>query len=132
MHFVFKRKTDFDHDFVHGNIRRLETYLDDCWEQKQEFIEKVNRFLYLINGEAKNDVETFLSQVHTLDEYKDYVIKFHVISSTIPIDIKPKVTIGILEFNFTGIINILCKQANTFKDVIIVNMNSVYLALGKK
>jgi len=88
--------------------------------------------VYLINGEARDEVKTFLSQPRTLDEYKDYIIKFNKISSTIRNDVKPNVTIGILEFNFTDIINILCEQAKIFEDVIKANMSSVYTAIGKK
>lgn len=88
--------------------------------------------MYLINGEARDEVKTFLSQPRTLDEYKDYIIKFNKISSTIRNDVKPNVTIGILEFNFTDIINILCEQAKIFEDVIKANMSSVYTSIGKK
>jgi len=104
--------------------------LDDCWEQRKVFLEKIEKFLYLIDGGAKKDVDTFVSKDHTLDEYKSYTIKYHEISLAIPIDLSIE-TLGIFKVNFTDLLDILLQQAKKFKDVIITQMYSAYLLIGE-
>ncbi|VVC27190.1 Hypothetical protein CINCED_3A023641 [Cinara cedri] len=124
---------NFDNrEIIDTNIDKLLKNLDGLWEQRKSFIEKTNKLLYLINGVAKNDVIVFLSTDHTLDEYKRYVIKYDKISSDIPSEINSTETIGIFTFDFTGIINILRKQADKFRDAIIAKMKSTYADIGKK
>lgn len=101
--------------------------MNDCWQQRKIFIGKINEFLYLINGEAKHDVETFLSNNHNLDEYKSYILKYHEIALKVPLCIKSKEIIGVFEVHLNQIINILCKQANVFKNAIFTHMQSTYL-----
>lgn len=95
-------------------------------------MEKVNKFLHLIDGTAEKDVDLFLSNERTFDEYKEYILKYHKICLTLPKEIKSTATFGIFEVDFTEIVNILDKQANQFKSVIVDQMHSAYLAFGKK
>lgn len=125
-------QVDLDHDFIRRNIKNLETYLDNCWEQRKAFQEKVMKYLYLVNGKAKKDVGIFLSKSHTFDEYKHHIIKYHDICSAILIDILPTGNIEMFKIDFTVIINILNKQANKFKNNIIDHMKSAYSDIGTK
>lgn len=123
---------DLDCDFICENIKNLRTYLDNCWEQRIVFKQKVIRYLYLVNGDAKKEVEIFLSKNHTFDEYKNAIIKYHTISSAILADILPVANIGAFQIDFSEIINTLHKQSNTFKSNIIDHMKSAYSVIGKK
>jgi len=123
---------DLDCDIICESIKNLRTYLDNCWEQRKVFIEKVIKYLYLLNGNAKKEVEIFLSKSHTFDEYKKAIIKYHEISSAILADILPTVNIGVFQIDFTEIINTLHEKANTLKNNIIVHMKSAYSVIGKK
>lgn len=127
---MFIYKNEFDYDC--GNTKKIETYLDECWEKRKEFMENVVKYLYLINGIAKDNVLNFLSKHHTFVEYKNYIIEFYNISLAILNDIKPTANIGIFKLNFTEIINILYKQVNKFKEAIITQMKSVYQDLGNR
>lgn len=80
----------------------------------------------MINGEARRDVDDFLSKDRTLDEYKHYIIKYHEISLAIRDEIRPIVVIGIFRVNFNEIINVLCDHANKLKRIIIAHVKSVY------
>lgn len=108
----------------------LQTYLDDCWKQKNIFVEHINKFLFLINGEAENDVNTFLSEKHTLDEYKHYITKYHEIFLAIPIEISQK-ALGIFKVDFTEFLSMIWQQANKFKNAIVAQMYSTCLTIGK-
>jgi len=123
---------DLDCDIICENIKNLRIYLDDCWEQRKVFKEKVERYLYLVNGNAKEEVEIFLSKNHTFEEYKNAIIKYHDISMAILADILPTVNIGAFQIDFSEIVNILDKQANTLKNNIIVYMKSAYSVIEKK
>jgi len=106
--------------------------LDNCWEQRKVYKEKIVRYLYLINGKAEKEVEIFLSKNHTFEEYKHAIIKYHEISTKILIEILPIASIGIFEIDFTEIINSLYNQGNTYKNNIIAHMKSAYMFIGKK
>lgn len=95
-------------------------------------MEKVDRFLYVIDGTAENDVNRFLSADRTLDEYKRYVVKYDDISSDIPNAISPTETVGIFTIDFTGIVDVLRGQAHRFRDAIIAKMKSAYVDIGKR
>jgi len=123
---------DLDCDIICKNIKNLRTYLDNCWEKRKVFKEKVVRYLYLVNGNAKKEEEIFLSKSHTFDEYKNAIIKYHEISSAILADIVPKTNIGVFQIDFTEIINTLHKKAITFKNNIIAHMKTAYSVIGKK
>jgi len=130
--YSFHTQVDLDSDVICENIKKLETYLDNCWKQRKDFEEKVLRYLYLVNGKAAKEVEIFLSKSHTFDEYKHAINKYHNIYSAILIDILPTENIGIFKIDYTEIINILHQRATTFKNNIITHMKSAYLAVGKK
>lgn len=117
---------------MHENREKLLTYLDDCWARNNVFVEKVKKYLYLINGEAKLSVDTFVSHDHTFDEFKLKIIEYHNVSLEIPIAISSSSTIGVFKINFAEIISILIKQANKFKNVIIDHIESTYSAFSKK
>jgi len=123
---------DLDCDIICENIKNLRTYLDNCWEQRKVFKEIVVRYIYLVNGDAKKEVEIFLSKNHTFEEYKNAIIKYHDISSAILTDILPMANIGAFQIDFSKIINTLHKQSNTLKNIIINHMKSAYSVVGKK
>lgn len=93
------------------------------------YLEKIYRFFFLINGEARRDVEDFLSENRTLDEYKHYITKYHEISLAVLVDIAPTAIIGIFKVTFTEIISVLHDHADNFKNIIIANMKSVYQSI---
>jgi hypothetical protein len=114
------------------NREKLLTYLDDCWEQNNVFVEKVQKYLYLINGEAKLNVDIFISHEHTFDEFKHKIIEYHDLSLAIPLDINSLSTTGVFKIKFTEIVSILIKHADKFKYIIIDHMRSTYLAISEK
>jgi len=123
---------DLDCDIICENIKNLRTYLDNCWEQRKVFKENIVKYLYLVNGDAKKEVEIFLSKNHTFEEYKNAIVKYHDISSGILADIRPTANIGAFQIDFSEIINTLHKQSNTLKNNIIDHMKSTYSVIGKK
>lgn len=117
---------------IDTSIKQLLIYLDESWEQRKSFMEKVNKWLYIIDGEAEDDVNTFLSADHTLDEYIRYVTKYDKISSDIRKVINPTETIGIFTIDFTDIIEMLYNQAKQFRDAIVAKLEFTYTDIGKK
>lgn len=105
--------------------------MDDCWEQRKLFVERVNKFSNLIDGQAEHDVHTFLSNNRSLNEYQNYVKKYYEICLEIPTDLSVE-TLGVLKIDFTDFVNILHQRANKIKDVIIAHMFSTFLSNGKK
>lgn len=73
---------------------------------------------------------TFLSEKHTLDEYKHNITKYHEISLAIPIEISQKV-LGIFKVDFTEFLSIIWQQANKLKNSIIAQMYSMCLTIGE-
>lgn len=106
--------------------------MDDCWEQNNIFVEKVQKYLYLINGDAKLNVDTFINHDHTFDEFKNKIIEYHNVYLAIPMDINSSSMTGVFKINFTEIVSILIKQADKFKNIIINHMRSTYLAISEK
>lgn len=107
--------------------------MNECWDQRNAFLEKIKEFIFLIDGVAENDVATFVSKDHSLDEYKQYVIKYHEISLAVSIaSTSATVVLGVLRVDSTEIISVMCRQANKFKDVIIARLKSAYVAIKEK
>lgn len=95
-------------------------------------IHDLNDYIYLVNGQAEDEIDEFLSTERTIDEFKKYVIKYHQIALDIPVNISPEIEIGIFEIRLIDTINILCKQAKKFKNALISRMTNTYSAIGKK
>lgn len=106
--------------------------LDDYWVLPELVVHDLDDHLYLINGQALDEINRFLSTEHTLDEYKKYVIKYHTISLDIPVNISPEIVVGIFEVRRSETIKTLCLQAEQFKKIIMKQMTDTYLAIGKK
>lgn len=107
--------------------------MDECWEQRNTILEKIKKFIFLINGDAENDVTTFVSKDHSLDEYKQYVIKYQDIFLAVSIiRTSSTVVLGVIKVDSTEIINVLCRQANKFRDIIIARVKSAYVAIKEK
>lgn len=88
--------------------------------------------LYLINGQAENEINIFLSSEHSIDEYKKYVVNYHKISLEISVNISPEIVVGIFEIRRNETIKVLCLQAEQLKKIIMKQMTDTYLSIGKK
>lgn len=119
-------------DIVNKHRKQLSLVLDDYWVLPELVVHDLDDHLYLVNGQAQNEINAFLSTEHTIEEYKKYVIYYHTISLDIPVDITPEIVVGIFEVRRSETIKTLCKQAEIFKNMIVVKMTNTYLAIGKK
>lgn len=106
--------------------------LDDYWVLPELVVHDLDEQLYLVNGQAQDEIEKFLSTEHTIDEYKRYVVNYHKIALDIPVDISPEIVVGIFEVRRSDTIMTLCKQADKLKNMIVSRMTNTYLAIGKK
>lgn len=106
--------------------------LNDFWVLPELVVHDLDDYLYLINGQAQTEMTTFLSSEHTIDEYKKYVDKYHTILLEIPVNISPRVIVGIFEVRRSGMIRILCSKSEKLKNMVISRMTNTYLAIGKK
>lgn len=88
--------------------------------------------LYLVNGQAQNDVDQFLSTERTIDEYKSYVVNYHKVALDIPVNISPEIVVGIFEVRRSDTIKTLCNHAEKLKNLVVNRMTYTYLAIGKK
>lgn len=106
--------------------------MDDYWVLPELVVHDLDDQLYLVNGQAQNEIEQFLSTEHTIDEYKIYVVNYHTIALDIPVNISPEIVVGIFEVRRSDTIMTLCKQADKLKNMIVSQMTNIYLAIGKK
>lgn len=106
--------------------------LDDYCVLPELIVHDLDDHLYLINGQAQDEIDEFLSTEHTIDEYKKYVVNYHKIALDIPVYVSPEIVVGIFEVRRNDIIKTLCKQAEKLKNMIVSRMTNTYLAIGKK
>jgi len=119
-------------DIVNEHRKKLTLILDDYWELPELVLHDLDEYLYLINGQAQNEIDIFLSTEHTIEECKKYVITYHTFAIEIEINVSPAIEVGIFEVQRHDTINALCKQAEKLKKMIVSRMTSTYLAMGKK
>jgi len=119
-------------DIVNKHRKKLTLVLDDYWVLPELVLHDLDDHLYLINGQAQNEIDTFLSTEHTIDEYKKYVINYHTIALEIPVAVSSDIEVGIFEVHRNDTIKALCKQAEKLKNMIVSRMTCTYLAIGKK
>lgn len=106
--------------------------MDDYWVLPELVVHDLDDHLYLINGQAQDEIENFLSTEHTIEEYKKYVVDYHKIALDIPVVNSPEIVVGIFEVRRSDTIRTLCKQAEKLKNMIVSRMTNTYLAIGKK
>lgn len=106
--------------------------LDDYCVLPELIVHDLDDHLYLVNGQAQNEIDEFLSTERTIDEYKKYVVNYHKIALDIPVNISPEIVVGIFEVRRSDTIKALCKQAEKLKNMIVSRMTNNYLAIGKK
>lgn len=106
--------------------------MDDYWVLPELVVHDLDEHLYLINGQAQDEIDAFLSTEHTIDEYKKYVVNYHKIALDISVDISPEIIVGIFEIRRSDTVKTLCKQAEKLKNMIVNRMTNTYLAIGKK
>lgn len=105
---------------------------DDYCVLPELIVHDLDDHLYLVNGQAQDKIDQFLSTEHTIDEYKEYVVNYHKIALDISVDISPEIVVGIFEVRRSDTIKTLCKQADKLKNMVISQMKNTYLAIGKK
>ncbi|XP_026811506.1 dynein heavy chain 7, axonemal-like [Rhopalosiphum maidis] len=125
-------QVNIDMNVVNKHRTKLTLVLDDYWVLPELVVHDLDEHLYLINGQAQYEIDKFLSTEHTIEEYKKYVIKYHTISLDIPVDVSTEIEVGIFEVHRNDTIKALCKQAEKLKNMIVSQMTSTYLAIGKK
>lgn len=103
--------------------------LDDYWELVQHDFDE---HLYLINGQAYNEVKTFLTTEHTFNEYKKYVVKYHKISLDISIETSTEIIIGIFKVHCGDAIMSLYEESEKLKSMVVNQMTQIYLEIGDK
>lgn len=106
--------------------------MDDYWVLPELVVHDLDDHLYLVNGQAQDEIENFLSTEHTIEEYKKYVVDYHKISLDIPVVNSPEIVVGIFEVRRSDTIKTLCKQAEKLKNMVVSRMTNTYLAIGKK
>lgn len=106
--------------------------MDDYWVLPELVVHDLDDHLYLVNGQAQHEIDTFLSTEHNIDEYKKYVVDYHKITLDIPVNISPEIVVGIFEIRRSDTIKTLCKQAEKLKNMVVSRMTNTYLAIGKK
>ncbi|XP_050432703.1 dynein axonemal heavy chain 7-like isoform X2 [Adelges cooleyi] len=123
---------DINMDFMNEQRRKLGAVLDDYWVLPELVVHDLDDHLYLVNGKAQMEIDKFLTGNHPIEAYKAYVVKYHEIALTIPVDISPETVVGIFEIRRGETIKTLCKQAEKIKNLIVDKMTNTYLAIGKK
>lgn len=103
--------------------------LDSYWELiEQDFDEHI----YLVNGQAHAEVETFLSKEHTFEEYKECVVKYHQIGLDLSIKTSTEILFGNFKVHCGGAIMAFCDGAEKLKNMVVGRMTQIYLEIGKK
>lgn len=123
---------DIDLNIINKHRTELGLVLDDYCVLPELVVHDLDDHLYLVNGQAQDEIDKFLSTEHTIDEYKKYVVNYHKIALNIPVIVNPEIVVGIFEVRRSDIIKTLCKQAEKLKNMIISRMTNTYLAIGKK
>ncbi|CAG2062839.1 unnamed protein product, partial [Timema podura] len=87
--------------------------------------------MHLINGEAQEEVDNFLSLEHVFEDFGPLVVKFHELSKEIPCKSSHVVTMGMYEMHREDLIRTMVSQAVSLRDQVLTRMALDYQNLCK-
>ncbi|VVC38387.1 Dynein heavy chain, domain-2,Dynein heavy chain domain,Dynein heavy chain, P-loop containing D4 domain,P- [Cinara cedri] len=122
-------KVNIDENIVSQHRNKLSLMLNGYWELAEHDFDE---HLYLINGQAYDEVDKFLSKEHTFEEYKKYVIKYQTIALNVSTKTSTEIVFGIFKVRCSDAIMALYEEAEKLKSIIVDRMTQVYLEIGKK
>lgn len=110
---------------------KLLTLLDDQRIGPELRVQDFDEYMSLINGEAQEEVEKFLSEEHTFDEYVDKILYYKEIQDNIPIRMEHVITMGMYDMHREELIKTLVSAAEALKDLMIARCTKDYQTMCK-
>jgi dynein heavy chain len=82
--------------------------------------------------QAQEEVEKFLAEDHTFDEYKVQVALYDSLMKEIPIQLAHVITMGLFEMHREELISTMVTQARNLRDQLIARLTRDYQNLCKQ
>lgn len=98
---------------------RIKILLDNQRIGPELRIQDFDEFVPLINGECDEEINKFLSQEHTLEEFKSIILKYKIIYDKIPLVNDVHVRMEMYDINRQELINSLEMAADNFREKLI-------------
>lgn len=124
-------------EIVEGYREQLLSLLDDQRIGPELRVQDFDEYMPLINGEAQEEVEKFLSEEHTFDEYVEKILYYKEIQDNIPIRMQHVITMGMYDMHREELIKTLVSAAEALGEMLITrctkdyqNMCKVYVAFS--
>lgn len=91
-------------------------------------VQDFDDYMALINGDYATDIETFLSEDHSFEEYCEKILFYKDIADNIPIKMEHMVRIGMYDIDRNNLIQDFVDVCNDFKDQLVKRMTANYQA----
>ncbi|PSN56752.1 Dynein heavy chain 7 [Blattella germanica] len=95
-------------------------------------VQDFDEYMHLINDEAQEAVNEFLSTEHPFEDFVPLVLNYHQLSLDIPCKVDHTVTMGMYEMHREDLIDTLVSQARFFRDQLLARMTHDYQTLCKQ
>ncbi|KAI4465685.1 dynein axonemal heavy chain 7-related [Holotrichia oblita] len=116
---------------VEGYREQLFTLLDDQRIGPELRVQDFDEYMPLINGEAVEEVEKFLSGEHTFDDYVEKILYYKEIQDNIPTKMEHVITMGMYDMHREELIKTLVGAAEALKEMLLTRCTKDYQNMCK-
>ncbi|XP_034234713.1 dynein heavy chain 7, axonemal isoform X2 [Thrips palmi] len=117
----------------------IESYKENIKELIEEHrigvemrVEDFDPYIKLVNSEAQEELEVFLSEEHNFEEYCAEVKKYYKLQVEMPMNLEHTITMGIFDMHRAEFIGALVHSAKNLKEQLLARMTQDYQEMCKK
>ncbi|XP_071052662.1 dynein axonemal heavy chain 7-like isoform X1 [Onthophagus taurus] len=116
-------------EIVENYRQKIKDLLEDQRIGPELRVQDFDEYMHLVNGEANDLVNQFLSEDHSFEEYCKLIIFYEETQQNIPLSVEHVITIGMYNMIRDDFIDILVLSAENFKDMLIQRVIKDYQTL---
>ncbi|XP_071743282.1 dynein axonemal heavy chain 7-like [Lepeophtheirus salmonis] len=93
-------------------------------QKPREYIKNYDTYMYLINGQADEDINDYVKEPHSFDEFSEKVISFDKLGKTLEETLPPIITLGIFELHCEDLIVSIHRKISVLREIILKKMSN--------
>ena len=103
--------------------KNVEFIVEEQRKGPEEYIQEYDKFIYLIDGRAEEEINRYINEIHTFEEFSAKVKFFDELGRTLNDSLPKDVNLGMFELHCEDLIQNLYRKTGVLRELILKKMS---------